>query len=604
MVFWSCPQDILAQTCSGFVPGTHMYCINKPPGWDDECRSMPTTQNCTYRPVTDTCEVSSVHNDTGCKGKMSGVGDTLWWDCTGVYSNPYREVCGPPDEEGGGGGTPAPGATPTPMPPTTAIFTFVFDTDHNGLFDSEAVICTDLGSVDRYIRGNTSCAGCVAYRTESGYQAGGLAHHNQCIVSVSSATPETKITMTTSPQIVDLVLPAGLYVINRLSTNTCSMVDGDSLKYSCPNGGTATLLVSDVQNVCDISVTGPWSLTVGQTGNLTVSKIGSGAVTGIWISGSVPNPDGTISYSGDPVFWDGTAPYTDFTITGESAGGVTVTVTGINSATGIQCSATHSLTVTASLQPWWVTFGGDVTAGKSIYALDVPSGQYLFNWLPTLSSGIPIFGNSLLIGSDQISDTGRFANTNTYNLGTTYTALLAKAAKTVSFITLAPGTHNLADITSSPDAQGWEWYKTEGDLILDDAGAFTFSSRKLVVFVEGNLTVNKNIQCVDGVGMPVFIVSGNITFNSTVAAPTTLFEGAYYAGGNTGITFNTNGVDTDPTLTVRAIVVAQNGSVTSYRDSGVGNTVPAVYFRRTPDLMFLMPSFMRSKKSLWREVAP
>ena len=574
---------------------------------EEEDKYTPTVEDCSYNVVSGCGANVNEGYVTWVRKYQLLCGE--WWewqDCTAHNPDVWMN-CGPADPDPTPPGqTPPPGATPTPAGSPYADFRFVDDTDHDGNFDgTDTLMCTALSGVDRFVKKvGSSCMGCTSYTTESGYTAGGIAHENFCAVSAGLAVPITRVPMLVSPTQIPVVVPANRYVINRLSTNTCSMVDGDSLKYSCPNGGTATLLVSDVQNVCDISVTGPWSLTVGQTGNLTVSKIGSGAVTGIWISGSVPNPDGTISYSGDPVFWDGTAPYTDFTITGESAGGVTVTVTGINSATGIQCSATHSLTVTASLQPWWVTFGGDVTAGKSIYALDVPSGQYLFNWLPTLSSGIPIFGNSLLIGSDQISDTGRFANTNTYNLGTTYTALLAKAAKTVSFITLAPGTHNLADITSSPDAQGWEWYKTEGDLILDDAGAFTFSSRKLVVFVEGNLTVNKNIQCVDGVGMPVFIVSGNITFNSTVAAPTTLFEGAYYAGGNTGITFNTNGVDTDPTLTVRAIVVAQNGSVTSYRDSGVGNTVPAVYFRRTPDLMFLMPSFMRSKKSLWREVAP
>ena len=575
---------------------------------EEEDKYTPTVEDCSYNVVSGCGANVNEGYVTWVRRYQLLCGE--WWewqDCTAHNPDVWMN-CGPADPDPTPPGqTPPPGATPTPAGSPYADFRFVDDTDHDGNFDgTDTLMCTALSGVDRFVKKvGSSCMGCTSYTTESGYTAGGIAHENFCAVSASLAVPITRVPIPVSPTQIPVVVPANRYVINRLSTNTCSMVDGDSLKYSCPNGGTATLLVSDVQNVCDISVTGPWSLTVGQTGNLTVSKIGSGAVTGIWISGSVPNPDGTISYSGDPVFWDGTAPYTDFTITGESAGGVTVTVTGINSATGIQCSATHSLTVTASLQPWWVTFGGDVTAGKSIYALDVPSGQYLFNWLPTLSSGIPIYGGSFAISAgDRISDTNRFAHTNTYNLNTTYTALLAKAAKTASFITLAPGTHNLADITSSPDAQGWEWYKTEGDLTLDDAGAFTFSSRKVVVFVEGSLVVNKNIQCVDGVGMPVFIVSGNITFNSTVAAPTTLFEGAYYAGGNTGITFNTNGVDTDPTLTVRAIVVAQNGSVTSYRDSGVGNTVPAVYFRRTPDLMFLMPSFMRSKKSLWREVAP
>ena len=599
------------QTCSGSVGGNRASCVQRgnfcmP---EEEDKYTPTVEDCSYNVVSGCGANVNEGYVTWVRRYQLLCGE--WWewqDCTAHNPDVWMN-CGPADPDPTPPGqTPPPGATPTPAGSPYADFRFVDDTDHDGNFDgTDTLMCTALSGVDRFVKKvGSSCMGCTSYTTESGYTAGGIAHENFCAVSASLAVPITRVPIPVSPTQIPVVVPANRYVINRLSTNTCSVVDGDSLKYSCPNGGTATLLVSDVQNACDISVTGPATLTESGSGNLSVTRDTTATITGLWISGTTGT--GSISYDPSPVSWNGTpSPYT-FAIIGESAGSVTVTVKGVNSATGIQCSATHSLTVTASLQPWWVTFGGDVTAGGNIVS-NVPVNQYLFNWLtvtPVMSSGIPITGptNMLDVGVGNISDTGRFANTNTYNLNTTYTALLAKAAKTASFITLAPGTHNLADITSSPDAQGWEWYKTEGDLTLDDAGAFTFSSRKVVVFVEGNLTVNKNIQCVDGVGMPVFIVSGDIIFNSTVAASTTLFEGAYYAGGNTGITFNTNGVDTDPTLTVRAIVVAQNGSVTSYRDSGVGNTVPAVYFRRTPDLMFLMPSFMRSKKSLWREVAP
>jgi len=224
-----------------------------------------------------------------------------------------------------------------------------------------------------------------------------------------------------------------------------------------------------------------------------------------------------------------------------------------------------------------------------------------------MSAGMPIFGGSLYIPApDRISATNRYARTATYNLSTPYAALLAKAVKDLGatpLTSIAAGTVPLAAFNATA-VNGWEWYQTTGDITLDDTVNFTFVNDKIVVFVNGNLVVNRNIQCADGIGMPIFIVSGNITFNSTVAVPTTLFEGAYYAGGSGGITFNTNGADTDPTLTVRAVLVAENGSVNSLRDSGVGNTIPAVYYRRTPDLLFLLPSFMKEKKSLWREVAP
>ncbi|MCR4263833.1 MAG: hypothetical protein NUV98_03915 [Candidatus Roizmanbacteria bacterium] len=116
-----------------------------------------------------------------------------------------------------------------------------------------------------------------------------------------------------------------------------------------------------------------------------------------------------------------------------------------------------------------------------------------------------------------------------------------------------------------------------------------------VFFVNGNLTITRDILNADTDSLIVFIVRGNIIINADSTAPTTI-QGIFIADGN----IISNGNDR---LNVDGIVMAQ-GLVDLNRISGDAIT-PAEQFRYTPSFMLSVPDDIKKRRvSSWEILNP
>lgn len=134
-------------------------------------------------------------------------------------------------------------------------------------------------------------------------------------------------------------------------------------------------------------------------------------------------------------------------------------------------------------------------------------------------------------------------------------------------------------------------YVVSGDMITQGAWSIP-QGNSVVIFVNGNLTINGNITLV-GKSFLGFIVSGNITVDPAV----TNMDGVFINNG----TFD-SGTGANQ-LTVNGTVIA--GNIDLGRDMGANNdTTPGEVFNYSPKLLFSMPTEFMGMDITWNEVAP
>ncbi len=160
----------------------------------------------------------------------------------------------------------------------------------------------------------------------------------------------------------------------------------------------------------------------------------------------------------------------------------------------------------------------------------------------------------------------------------------------------AGGTFNSGGATTG---NGYYWYRHNGDVTISSDVNLN-AGRKVILFVDGNLTINGKISYNPANSYFMPIVKGNITVAGTVttAAGTPTLTGIFYCDGK----FD-SGVGTGP-LSVLGSVVAKNG-VSLQRDLGPGNNFESSEnFTISPDLMLNYPGELSFKRPIWKEVAP
>ena len=150
-----------------------------------------------------------------------------------------------------------------------------------------------------------------------------------------------------------------------------------------------------------------------------------------------------------------------------------------------------------------------------------------------------------------------------------------------------------SDIFGTTDLDGYEWIKNIGPTTLE---ATNYSNRKVILFVDGNLTINGNITLDDGEGFFGVFVSGDIIISPTV----TSLEGLYLT--DTGFETGSLGPDLDAPLLVRGSV-ASYGGMSLQRDLA-DDSSPAEIFEFAPDQLLLFPESLGYSRTRWTEVAP
>jgi hypothetical protein len=154
------------------------------------------------------------------------------------------------------------------------------------------------------------------------------------------------------------------------------------------------------------------------------------------------------------------------------------------------------------------------------------------------------------------------------------------------------------------------FYKTTTGNPIKTQGAWTVGDGdKLVIFVDGNLEITDSINKT-GSGFIAFIVSGNITVDSTVGTAwnetTPTLMGLYVTNG----TFSTGSSSTvgKERFVGKGIFVAHDFNLAG-RDLTVGDptanfTTSANLFIHDPSLLFTIPSSLQKTTVSWKEINP
>ena len=267
--------------------------------------------------------------------------------------------------------------------------------------------------------------------------------------------------------------------------------------------------------------------------------------------------------------------------------------------------------VTVSLCPavaWWQSGDGSIFTQGNLQSI-MPASSTAPTCINTLIQdgggipGIAIGGASgaLQTGTGTVSSKDWFAKSPMNGRIPDYDSFVSLIPSSLTpsdtGATCGGGTFNVGGATNG---KGYYWYRHNGDVsITSDVNLNP--GRKVILFVDGNLTINGKISYNPANSYFMPIVKGNITVSPTVTTPkgTPTLTGVFYCDGK----FD-SGAGAVP-LSVLGSVVAKGG-VTLQRDlGGIGNRdASAESFTISPDLMLNYPGELSFKRPIWREVAP
>jgi hypothetical protein len=150
---------------------------------------------------------------------------------------------------------------------------------------------------------------------------------------------------------------------------------------------------------------------------------------------------------------------------------------------------------------------------------------------------------------------------------------------------------------------GYYWLYTQNDLSIS---SLNIGSNKVVIFTDGNVTINGNIT-LGGQGFFAIFARGNITISTSVGTQlgsrNPSLEGIFFAQGN----INT-GASTSPLIVRGSLVglgrIDLNRNLDPQMQTGANNIQPAEYVEFAPDLILNFPPDLLRSGLMWEEVAP
>ena len=309
-------------------------------------------------------------------------------------------------------------------------------------------------------------------------------------------------------------------------------------------------------------------------------------------------------------------PYTD----NSSSGGFSTNVTAVGpesqtpttltsdvyltSVSAIACTDTSEITIPlTTFDPWWQVIDSDVASNGSLTS-DVPAGNYF--GLPGGGGypGVSSYSTSTNLTNTTASQIGwltQSSGSSTKIFG--YDYFSKQIPSSIVPTQLASSSITGANFNSSPQSDGYEWYKYTGPTDLSIDGNIDLGGDRVILLIENaNLNINGRINLADGQGFFVVIVEGNININPGVGGSAADLEGIYLADG--AVLTGTTGLANDAALHVRGSIAAYGG-ITMQRDLGTSNgTTPAELFEYAPDQILLFPTKLGYRRINWKEVAP
>ncbi|MBI4058706.1 hypothetical protein HY404_00545 [Candidatus Microgenomates bacterium] len=257
--------------------------------------------------------------------------------------------------------------------------------------------------------------------------------------------------------------------------------------------------------------------------------------------------------------------------------------------------------------PWWQGKDADFWSNGDISSA-LPSGKKLIEDGTGGFPGIAVYSGNSSFGSGSVSSKGwigksfykgKFFNYNWF------APLAPPAVFTDSGSIINDGEISGGNLISGYESGGYVWHYRNGDLNINST--VNLNDRKVILLVNGNLTIGGKINLNKGTGFFMAIVSGNINIDPSVSHPNQpALEGLFITNGTISTGHNPSG---DDQLYVRGSLIAWAGinfqrDLDPTRQNGKNDTKPAEYIEYAPDLIFTFPRDLSRHSRLWQEVAP
>lgn len=256
--------------------------------------------------------------------------------------------------------------------------------------------------------------------------------------------------------------------------------------------------------------------------------------------------------------------------------------------------------------PWWQAKDADITAKGAITSKLPTSSAVLIRNGSGGYPGVAAFGTTLTVNQNggKVSSPEWSAN-SVYN---------GKSFFYSYFNSLIPNGVTPASFTGSLTSGGtlhnnYYWYKYDNPTGTATLNAQALGTRKVILFVNGNLKIDGSISLTNGQGFLLVIASGDITVNSSVGdSSPDLDPGSDNSPELKGLFFTDKKFITGTGANqfyLRGSVVANNGLTLGRSLADPNNTTrPAEYFEYAPDQILNFPKQLAVRRVRWLEVAP
>ncbi len=279
-----------------------------------------------------------------------------------------------------------------------------------------------------------------------------------------------------------------------------------------------------------------------------------------------------------------------------------------SSGGGNPCDCNY--TVAINPNNYFQAIDADVVSAQDIKSY-LPENVYLLlkkQDTPDDTPGIAFYGRNLTLGAGEVSVNNWKANTNiTSNYSNYLYPYFAK--KTPSEVrtrweeegkvltsTSIPITRSLQEIINQEEyiqKGGYYWTKVEGNIEINQSSNF---SSKLILLVDGNLTIKGNITLSDD-GFLMIIASGNVSVDPDV----TEVNGIIVT--NQTFSSGTKGRRLDNQLIFKGSILANKISLQRSLPP-TSPSQPAEIFEYKPNYVLSLPRYYWIKKHKWRETNP
>ena len=297
--------------------------------------------------------------------------------------------------------------------------------------------------------------------------------------------------------------------------------------------------------------------------------------------------------------WKTTAS-TSEVYTGQGGKGYCWSAEATNGVTTSARSATERWNF--SDQPWWQVSGGGVMAQGGISS-KVSNGKTLIKDAPA----VLVSGGVVDLNGQQASTTNWQANDSTaistkLNYRYDYIEAKSRVLATVRPAGLSGELNSQDQLLGGSVENGVSYFLVSGNLNINTP--LVLDDRKIVILVDGDVTIYKNINFTDNVGLFALLAKGDINVESTVGSetggvdPDTLpvhLEGIFLAGRN----FNSG--EGTRQLKIEGPVIGMS-SVNFQRQ--LNSAWPNEYVVFRPDIILNLPKQLLRQNHLWREALP